>query len=400
LVGVDKYIVKTATITDDGEDACWPLKDMKYSVSPVVRVAVQTKNPSDLPKLVEGLKRLAKVDPLVEISVEESGEHVVAGAGELHLEICLKDLQDDFMAGAPLKISDPVVSFRETIIEKTHFPPGQDYNNGSVMAKSANKHNRLYFQGQPLTEECCVDIEAGKCGEGVEPPVRAAYLVEKYHWDSDHAKNKIWCFGPDDKGPNVVVDVTKGVFHMNELKDSVIAAWQWATKEGVLAQELMRGIRVDIHDVTMHADTIHRGASQILPTARQAVYAVQLASTPRFMEPMFSVDIQTVEEAMGGIYQVLSRRRAVILGEENRPGTPIYFVRAYLPVAESFGFTADLREHTKGQAFPQCVFDHWQLFPGNPLEPKTDAFNALLKIRARKNLKVETPQLSDFNERL
>jgi len=115
LVGVDKYIVKTATITSEDAVDAFPLRDMKYSVSPVVRVAVEVKNPSDLPKLVEGLKRLAKSDPLVVCSIEESGEHIVAGAGELHLEICLKDLQDDFMNGAPLKISEPVVSFRETV---------------------------------------------------------------------------------------------------------------------------------------------------------------------------------------------------------------------------------------------------------------------------------------------
>jgi elongation factor 2 len=104
LVGVDSFIVKTATLVDVEAKDAHPLKAMKYSVSPVVRVAVEPKNPADLPKLVEGLKRLAKSDPLVQITLEESGEHIVAGAGELHLEICLKDLQDDFMAGAPLKV--------------------------------------------------------------------------------------------------------------------------------------------------------------------------------------------------------------------------------------------------------------------------------------------------------
>jgi elongation factor 2 len=119
LVGVDSFIVKTATIVDEDAEECAPLKAMKYSVSPVVRVAVEPKNPADLPKLVEGLKRLAKSDPLVQIIHEESGEHIVAGAGELHLEICLKDLQDDFMNGAPLKISEPVVPFRETVMAES-----------------------------------------------------------------------------------------------------------------------------------------------------------------------------------------------------------------------------------------------------------------------------------------
>merc|ERR1719359_1499424 len=381
LVGVDKYIVKTATIVSDDAKEAYPLRDMKYSVSPVVRVAVEAKNPADLPKLVEGLKRLAKSDPLVVCSIEESGEHIVAGAGELHLEICLKDLQDDFMNGAPLKISEPVVSFRETITQRS---------SQQCLAKSANKHNRLFCKGAPLTEELCVDIDDGKAGPEVDPKVRAKLLQEKYEWDATDVK-KIWCYGPDGAGPNVIVDVTKGVQNMNEMKDSFVAAWQWATKEGAMADENMRGIRINIEDVTMHADAIHRGGGQIIPTARRVAYACELTATPRLVEPVFQVDIQTVEHAMGGIYGVLTRRRGIIIGEENRPGTPIYNVRAYLPVAESFGFTADLRAGTGGQAFPQCVFDHWQQFPGDPLEAGSLANGVVLKTRARKGLREGIP---------
>jgi elongation factor 2 len=389
MVGVDKYIVKTATITDDGEDP-YPLKDMKYSVSPVVRVAVEAKNPADLPKLVEGLKRLAKSDPLVVCSIEESGEHIVAGAGELHLEICLKDLAEDFMNGAPLKISEPVVSFRETITTVSSV---------QCLSKSPNKHNRLFCRGASLGEECAVDMEDGKCGSDVDPKVRSRFLADTYEWDVAEAR-KIWCFGPDGRGPNVIVDVTKGVQNMNELKDSFVAAWQWATKEGVLCDENMRGVRVNIEDMTMHADAIHRGGGQIIPTARRVVYACCLTASPRLVEPMFQVDIQTVETAMGGIYGVLTRRRGIIIGEEQRPGTPIYNVRAYLPVAESFGFTADLRAATGGQAFPQCVFDHWQQYPSDPLTPGTLAANLVNDVRKRKGLKPDIPALDNFIDKL
>lgn len=389
LVGVDKYIIKSATVTDAGCADAYPLKDMKYSVSPVVRVAVEAKNAADLPKLVEGLKRLSKSDPLVVCTIEESGEHIVAGAGELHLEICLKDLQDDFMNGAPLKISEPVVSFRETVSE---------VSDRQCLSKSANKHNRLFCKGAPLTEELNVEIEDGKAGAEVDPKERAKLLTEKYEWDSTDAK-KIWTYGPDGSGPNVIVDVTKGVENMQEMKDSFIAAWQWATKEGAMADENMRGIRMNIEDITMHADAIHRGGGQIIPTARRVAYACELTAQPRLMEPVFLVDIQTVETAMGGIYNVLTRRRGIIMGEENRPGTPIYNVRAFLPVAESFGFTGDLRAATGGQAFPQMVFDHWQQFPGNPLEGGL-AQDTVLAIRKRKGLKEGIPSLDQFMDKL
>lgn len=390
LVGVDKYIIKSATVTDDGCKEAYPLRDMKYSVSPVVRVAVEAKNAADLPKLVEGLKRLSKSDPLVVCSIEESGEHIVAGAGELHLEICLKDLQDDFMNGAPLKISEPVVSFRETVTEES---------DRQCLSKSANKHNRLFCKGAPLTEELCVDIDDGKAGPEADAKLRAKLLQEKYEWDATDVK-KIWTYGPDGAGPNVIVDVTKGVQNMNEMKDSFIAAWQWATKEGAMADENMRGIRVNIEDVTMHADAIHRGGGQIIGTARRVSYACELTAQPRLVEPVFSVDIQTVESAMGGIYNVLTRRRGIIIGEENRPGTPIYNVRAYMPVSESFGFTGDLRAATGGQAFPQLVFDHWQQFPGNPLEDGTLANTTTLAIRKRKGLKDGLPPLDLYMDKL
>merc|ERR1719183_3319094 len=142
LVGVDQYLVKTGTITTF--EQAHNMKVMKFSVSPVVRVAVEVKNPSDLPKLVEGLKRLSKSDPLVLCSTEESGEHIIAGAGELHLEICLKDLQDDFMNGTSVKISEPVVSFRETVTEESSVV---------ALSKSPNKHNRLYCKALPLGDE-------------------------------------------------------------------------------------------------------------------------------------------------------------------------------------------------------------------------------------------------------
>ena len=390
LVGVDKYIIKSATVTDEGCKEAYPLRDMKYSVSPVVRVAVEAKNAADLPKLVEGLKRLSKSDPLVVCSIEESGEHIVAGAGELHLEICLKDLQDDFMNGAPLKISEPVVSFRETVTEES---------DRQCLSKSANKHNRLFCKGAPLTEELCVDIDDGKAGPEADAKLRAKLLQEKYEWDATDVK-KIWTYGPDGSGPNVIVDVTKGVQNMNEMKDSFIAAWQWATKEGAMADENMRGIRVNIEDVTMHADAIHRGGGQIIGTARRVSYACELTAQPRLVEPVFSVDIQTVESAMGGIYNVLTRRRGIIIGEENRPGTPIYNVRAYMPVSESFGFTGDLRAATGGQAFPQLVFDHWQQFPGNPLEDGTLANTTTLAIRKRKGLKDGLPPLDLYMDKL
>lgn len=324
LVGIDQFLVKSGTITTS--ETAHNLKVMKFSVSPVVQVAVDVKNPNDLPKLVEGLKRLSKSDPCVQCITGETGEHIVAGAGELHLEICLKDLEEDH-AGIPIKTSDPVVSYRETIrAESTQI----------ALSKSANTHNRLFMTAQPFEEELSKDIEAGKVGPRDEFKARARYLNEVHGWDAGDAR-KIWCFGPETTGPNLLVDMTKGVQYLNEIKDSCVGSFQLATREGVLAGEPLRGCRFNLVDVTLHADAIHRGGGQILPTCKNVIYASQLLSDPGLLEPVYQVEIQCPDRAMGGIYGVLNRRRGHVFFEEQRPGTPLYNIKAYLPVNESFG---------------------------------------------------------------
>merc|ERR1712117_342096 len=353
LVGVDQFLVKTGTITTF-KDA-HNMKVMKFSVSPVVRVAVEPKNPSELPKLVEGLKRLAKSDPMVQCIIEESGEHIIAGAGELPLEICLKDLEEDH-AQIPLKKSDPVVSYRETVSEES---------TQMCLSKSPNKHNRLFMRAVPMPDGLAEDIDKGDVNPRDGFKIRARYLADKYEFDVTEAR-KIWCFGPETNGPNIMVDCTKGVQYLNEIKDSCVAGFQWASKEGVLCDENMRSVRFNLYDVALHADAIHRGGGQIIPTARRVLYACMLTAEPRLLEPVYQVEIQCPENAVGGIYGVLNRKRGHVFEETQTAGTPMFVVKAFLPVNESFGFTADLRSATAGQAFPQCVFDHWQILPGDP----------------------------------
>jgi len=387
LVGVDQFLIKTGTISTF-KDA-HNLRVMKFSVSPVVRVAVEPKNPADLPKLVEGLKRLAKSDPMVQCIIEESGEHIVAGAGELHLEICLKDLEEDH-ACIPLKKSDPVVSYRETVSEES---------DQVCLSKSPNKHNRLYMKAVPMPDGLPEDIDKGDVNARDDFKIRGRYLSDKYEYDVTEAR-KIWCFGPDTTGPNLLIDVTKGVQYLNEIKDSVVAGFQWATKEGVLCDENMRGVRFNIHDVTLHADAIHRGGGQIIPTARRVFYASILTAAPRLMEPVYLCEIQCPENAVGGIYGVLNRRRGHVFEESQVAGTPMFVVKAYLPVNESFGFTADLRSNTGGQAFPQCVFDHWQILPGSPFETTSKPGQVVTDTRKRKGLKEGIPALDSYLDKL
>ncbi|KIL56826.1 hypothetical protein M378DRAFT_172365 [Amanita muscaria Koide BX008] len=387
LVGIDQFLLKSGTLTTS--ETAHNMRVMRFSVSPVVQVAVQVKNAADLPKLVEGLKRLSKSDPCVQAWINESGEHIVAGAGELHLEICLKDLQEDH-AGVPLKISDPVVPYRETVKAESSIV---------ALSKSPNKHNRLYVKAMPLDDELTKAIEEGKVRSRDDFKARARIMADEFGWDVTDAR-KIWCFGPDTIGPNLLVDVTKGVQYLNEIKDSCVAAFQWATKEGVCAEENMRGVRFNVLDVTLHADAIHRGGGQVIPTMRRVCYAACLLATPGLQEPVYLVEIQCPETAIGGIYSVLNKRRGQVFSEEQRPGTPMFTVKAYLPVAESFGFNGELRSQTGGQAFPQCMFDHWDIMNGSPLDKGSKMEELVRQIRTRKGLKPDIPSLDTYYDKL
>jgi len=388
LVGVDSYLLKCGTITTD--EKAHIFVTMKYSVSPVVRVSVDVCNASDLPKLMEGLKRLSKSDPLVQCFTAPTGEHIVAGAGELHLEICIKDLREDFMKGAPIKMGQPIVSFCETVKAQSSM---------TCISKSPNKHNRIYMTAEPLGDDVVKSIDAGEISMEMEMKVRARLLADEYKWDVTEAR-KIWTLGLGPDGlANVLVDMTKGVQYLNEIKDSCVGSFQQVTAQGILCDEALRGVRFNIQDVVMHADAIHRGAGQIMPPMKRVMYACQIKSEPALLEPMYVVDITVPNGAIAGVYSTLNARRGVIEGKEDRPGTPLCKVKAFLPVLESFGFAQLLRQNTSGQAFPQMIFSHWQMVNGEVYED-SQAQQIVLQVRERKGLKNELPDFQDYYDKL
>merc|ERR1712194_958519 len=386
LVGVDQYLLKSGTLTTI--ESAHNVADMKYSVSPVVKVAVKAKDGKELPKLVDGLKKLSKSDPLVICTTEENGEHIIAGCGELHIEICLKDLREEY-AQCEFTVSDPVVSYREPVNESS---------NQTCLAKSPNKHNRIYLVAEPMSDELCAAIEDGKAGPKAEAKERAKFLREKFEWKEDAAR-KIWCWGPETEGANLVVDQTSAVQYLIEIKEHVNSAFQWTAKEGPLCEENMRGIRFNIMDVTLHADSIHRGAGQIAPPTRRVCFAAELTAEPTVQEPVFLVEITCPQEAMSGVYSCMNLRRGCVFEENPREGTPLIQVKAHLPVSESFGFVSALRQQTSGQAFPQCVFDHWENMPGDAMQ-EGKMQDLVLAVRKRKNIKVEMPKLGDYLDKL
>ena len=241
LTGIDKCLVKTATITTSAD--AHNFRVMKFSVSPVVRVAVDVQDPTDHAKLVDGLKKLVQADSLVQVFTE-NGQQVIAAAGELHLEICLADLEKTH-ARCALKVATPIVTYRETIVAESRQ---------TAFTKSANKHNKFFMRASPLEPGLAEAIEAGRVSSKQEQKERSKILVEEFGWDLAATK-KIWAFGPYDNGPNILVDSTKSVDGLGNIQDAVVAAFQWTTQEGVLASENLRGVKIELLDAETHRDS-------------------------------------------------------------------------------------------------------------------------------------------------
>jgi elongation factor 2 len=386
VMGLDSYILKTATVTDSAQ--AHTIKSVKFSVSPVVAVAVETKSPSHLPKLIDALRHLAKVNQMLRITTSDKGENIVAGVGELHLEVALDELQELVGRDIPLVTSRPVVDFCETITAPSSI---------TTLAKSQNKHNRVSITAQPIPSGMAQFIQ--QCS--TDPKERIRQTVEEYPEDMDtHTAARIWGYAPETEWQNLVTQSTTGVQLIQTIKDSVVAGFQAACAQGALCGEPLRDARFNLVDATLHQDSKHSGFGQVMPAVRRAIQAAQLASRPRIMEPVYKVEIQAPMDCSGAIHSVLSKRRGVFVTSEQKPGSPLAQTIAHLPVAESFGFALALREATGGRAFPSMAVDHWQVIDDDPFEEGSLSNRIVKMVRARKGLPPEIPTLEQLNERL
>lgn len=360
--GIDATIAKTATVIAEGFDQEMHIfRPLRFHTVSVVKIATEPLHPSDLPKMVEGLRKINKSYPLAVTKVEESGEHTILGTGEMYLDCLMKDLRELY-SEVEVKVADPVVSFCETVVETSSL---------KCFAETPNKRNKLTMVAEPLDKGLAEDIEAGRVAIDWPRKKLQDFFTTKYEWDL-LAVRGLWAFGPERSGPNVLLDDTlagetdKAL--LGAIRDSVVQGFQWGAREGPLCDEPMRNVKFKVLDASIAPEPIHRGGGQVIPTARRVCYSAFLMATPRLMEPVYFVEIMTPADCIAPIYNVLAKRRGHVTADVPKPGTPVFLVRAFLPAVESFGFETDLRYTTQGQAFCQSVFDHWQIVPGDPLD--------------------------------
>uniref|UniRef100_A0A8C2DCD5 116 kDa U5 small nuclear ribonucleoprotein component n=1 Tax=Cyprinus carpio TaxID=7962 RepID=A0A8C2DCD5_CYPCA len=362
IEGCDQPIVKTATITEPrGNEEAQIFRPLKFNTASVIKIAVEPVNPSELPKMLDGLRKVNKSYPSLTTKVEESGEHVILGTGELYLDCVMHDLRKMY-SEIDIKVADPVVTFCETVVETSSL---------KCFAETPNKKNKITMIAEPLEKGLAEDIENEVVQITWNRKKLGEFFQTKYDWDLLAARS-IWAFGPDTTGPNILVDdtlpseVDKAL--LGSVKDSIVQGFQWGTREGPLCDEPIRNVKFKILDAVIAQEPLHRGGGQVIPTARRVVYSAFLMATPRLMEPYYFVEVQAPADCVSAVYTVLARRRGHVTQDAPIPGSPLYAIKAFIPAIDSFGFETDLRTHTQGQAFALSVFHHWQIVPGDPLD--------------------------------
>jgi len=373
LLGLENIRAGETLVRPSNKDIV-PFEKMKYISEPVVNIAIEPKYSKDLPKLVDALHKMAIEDPTLSIKInQETGEYIIAGMGSLHLEIALWDLKQR-TGGIEITTSPPIVVYREAILKSSNVFEG----------KSPNKHNRIYVAVEPLNEKTIELIQKGIVHEDMDPRERAKILREQAGWDTDMARN-IWAI---DSYVNVLVDITKGLQYLREVKDTIIQAFRLNMAEGPLAREPIRGLLVKIVDAMIHEDPAHRGPAQIMPAFRDALFQAFLTSNPILLEPILKLDIRVPQDHISGVTRVLAGKRGKIISLTQSGN--IMFVTAEIPVAETFDLSDQLRSSTAGRAFWGTEFARWAPVPSNMMR------DIIRKIRERKGLPLEPPKPEDF----
>jgi elongation factor 2 len=348
-----------------------PFELIKHVSEPVMTVAVEAKNMRDLPKLVEVLRQVGKEDPTLSITInEETGEHLMAGMGELHLEIVAYRIQRD--KGVEITTSPPIVVYRESIVGRA----------GPVEGKSPNHHNRFYIEFEPL-EKGVVDIlKEGKINMKMEEIERRKILMD-LGMEKEEAKSISGIIGP-----NLFINMTKGVQYLKETMELILEGFEEATKNGPISREPVQGIKAKLVDVKLHEDAVHRGPAQVIPAVRQAVQAGILMAEPTLLEPFQNVYIQVPQDQMGGAMSEIQGRRGVILSMDTQGD--MILIKSKMPVAQMFGFSGAIRSATEGRALWSTEFVGFEPIPANLM------VETVKQIRTRKGLKPEMPKPSDY----
>lgn len=354
--GIDSSIIKVATVFHSNQ---LPEEDMHifnpvtYIGMSIFKVSIEPFNPSELPRMLEGLRSISKSYGIVEIKAEESGEHVVIGTGEMYLDCVLYDLRRLY-SDIQIKVSDPVAKFSETCLETSAI---------RAFTETPNKQNKITIIAEPLDSDIAVELEK----KNLTPKE-----LQSFGWDLMSSLS-VWSFGPDTARSNVLLndtlpdEVDKDA--IDSIKDSSKQGFQWAVREGPLCDEPIQHVRFKIIEAKLAAEASQRNSSQVISTIRRACYSAFLLASPRLLEPLYFFEILVPFNHVSVIKPIIEKRRGHIDAEVPVAGTPLKMVTGDIPVIDSVGFETDIRIVSKGEGIiSSMVFYKWSIVPGDPLD--------------------------------
>jgi elongation factor 2 len=341
-----------------------PFEGARHVSLPVMTVAIEPKNPKDLERVHEAINRLSVEDPSLETSMnKETGQYLISGMGELHLEVALNFLKQ-YVGALELRTSAPIASYRETILEKGAL----------VMAKSPNKLNRFFVQVEPLDK---------KTVEILEKDLPATEKLEKTA--SRLAEGDILALN---EHVNILADLTEICRQFQDVTDSVISGFHWACRTGPLCEQPLRGVKVKLMNAQVDLDATNREPKQVIRALSRAILGSFLTAKPTLLEPIFKIEITVPLQWLGKCSNIIIRKRGKIAS--TRQKGPLATILGYVPVAEALGLSSELRSATSGRAFWQLAFDRWEKMP------KDLSHTVVEKLREKRGLPSQIPRPEMF----
>ena len=360
VAGIKAYAGETITL----EQTETPFEQITHIFEPVITKAIEAKRPSDLPKLIEVLRMVGKEDPTVKIEInEETGEHLMHGMGELHLEVIENRIKTE--KGVEVQTSNPIVVYREAITK-----PGQE-----AMGKTPNKHNLFFFRVEPLEDAIYETIKKGEISEG-RIKKKDLELRDKFVECGMESKEALKV--KDIYKGNILVDMTRGQVHLGEVLELILDMFEDVMFQGPLAREPCLKVKVMLTDMKLHEDAIHRGPAQVYPAVREGIRGAMMTARPILFEPYQILRIEAPSDFLGEISKLISNKRGQLLDVQQEGVLSI--IKAKMPVGEMFGWSSDLRSATEGRGSSSLIDQMFEKLP-EELQDKV-----VKNIRGRKGL--------------
>ena len=341
-----------------------PFEEIKHIFEPVITKSIEAMRAADLAKLIEVLRQVGKEDPSIKVEInEETGENLISGMGELHLEIIENRIKSE--KGLDVKTSPPIVVYRETVGKQGSEEEG----------KSPNKHNKFYMIVEPLEDNIFEAIKSGDLPSGrvkKKDPAVVGKLVELGLNSKDAQRYRHVYKG------NVMVDDTRGVVHIGEVIEMIMDGFEQVINAGPLAREPCAKMRVRIMDMKLHEDAIHRGPAQVYPAIRESIKNSMASANSGILEPVQIMQFDSPAEYLGNLSAMIQNKRGQLINVDQQ-GEHIS-VKAKLPVAEMFGIASELRSVTSGRGSQYLVDQMFEVLPANLQK------EVIRKIRQRKGL--------------